>query len=63
MSVTTHCLVTVEYRDGAIRIRHWEGTRGARRLLKAIRTQYKADPTVAHFTCGNTWTVNSYGAH
>ena len=63
MSTVTHCLVTVEYSDGAVRIRHWEGTRGARRLLAAIRRRYSADPTVKHYTPGNTWGVNSYGAH
>lgn len=63
MSVTTHCLVTVEYRDGSVRIRHWTGKRGAERLLAAIRARYAVDPTVAHFTPGNTWGANNYGAH
>lgn len=63
MTVTTHCIVTVEYTDGRVRLRSWSGQCSARKLLKSIDEKYEKDATIRSWTPGRTWSTNSYGAH
>jgi len=59
----TKCIATIEHHDGTISIKTWRGKRGAKRLKQAMRLHFRNSPTVAHFSLGNCWSENFYGAH
>jgi len=60
---TWTCIATIERQDGTVAFKTWRGKRGAAKLKSAMRIHFRNNPSIKHYSLGNCFSVNSYGAH